>query len=375
MKLKKIILNVSLVVFPLLVLEILSSIVIYNKEKKVGIFFSLFSLEKTQQVNYKINWDKLNNKIIPGKYRHKLSDGKFIEYTINSKGFRGKEFKTKKNTDFRIVAFGGSTTMGLESPDDFTYPAQLEKLFKKGNYNVEVLNFGLSSKSLNFIREILFTETIKLNPDFITIYSARNPVMYDSVGTKIKIDEIKFPKLQRVNLFLINNIMSYRLMFKVYRKILSSNIDTNKIISPYDEKIEHNIYYFTNQYFDTIKQIVNYSEKFKIKVVLIKQATYFNPKIQANIEKKSLEELMTILKTLREKNFYGLNYEESFWIITITILNKNLEKFLGHQNVILVDPIEILLSNKNNFEDYLHLTPDGNKVLAESIFKALKNNM
>ena len=169
--------------------------------------------------------------------------------------------------------------------------------------------------------------------------------------------------------------MSYRLMFKIYRKILSSNIGTNKIISPYDEKIEHNIYYFTNQYFDTIKQIVNYSEKFKIKVVLIKQATYFNPKIQANIEKKSLEELMTILKTLREKDFYGLNYEESFWIITITILNKNLEKFSTHQNVILVDPIENLLSNKNNFKDYLHLSTDGNKILAESIFKALKNNM
>jgi len=199
--------------------------------------------------------------------------------------------------------------------------------------------------------------------------------MYDSVGTKIKIDEIKFPKLQKINLYLINNIMSYRLMFKVYRKILSSNIDTNKIISPYDEKIEHNIYYFTHQYFDTLKQIVNYAEKFKIKVVLIKQAVYFNPEIQSNIQSKSLEELITILQTLREKDFYGLDYKESFWIITIAILNKNLEKFSKHENIILVDPIQNLLSNKNNFEDYLHLTVKGNKILAESIFKALKNNM
>ena len=375
MKLNKVLLNIFLIIFPFLILEILSSIIIYNKEKKVGILFSLFNVEKTKQFNYKINWNKFNNGVVPGRYKHKLNGDRVVEYTINSKGFRGKEFENKKSEDFRIIAFGGSTTMGLESPDGFTYPDQLEKVFKDEDYNVEVLNFGLSSKSLNFIRELLFSETIKYSPNFITIYSARNPIMYDSIGTKIKVNEIKFPKIQKINLYLINNIMSYRFMFKIYRKILSSNIDTSKIISPYDQKVEHNIYYFTDQYFDTIKQIVAYAEKFEIKVALIKQATYFNPKIQKKIQNKSLSELITILQTLRKNDLYGLDYEESFWIISIAILNKNLEKFSEYQNVVIVDPVEALLSNKENFEDYLHLSIKGNKILADKIFESLKNIM
>ena len=82
--------------------------------------------------------------------------------------------------------------MGMESPDDLTYPAQLEKMFENEDIDVEVLNFGLSSKSLNFIRELFFLEAVNYNPDFITIQSARNPIMYDSVGTKIKEEEVKF---------------------------------------------------------------------------------------------------------------------------------------------------------------------------------------
>ena len=79
--------------------------------------------------NYEISWDYKNNKMKPGKYL--TSEG--ISYNINSKGFRGKEFKTIKEKK-RIIAFGGSTTIGIESPDNFTYPAQLEKIL---NENVE----------------------------------------------------------------------------------------------------------------------------------------------------------------------------------------------------------------------------------------------
>jgi lysophospholipase L1-like esterase len=373
MNFKKIFINFSLIILPLLILEIFSSIIIFQKEKKTGVLFSIFNYKKNSQVNYKINWDKSNNKIVPGKYKSKLSDGRVVEYTINSKGFRNKNFNKKKNTDYRIISFGGSTTMGLESPDDLTYPAQLEKKLKNNGYDVEVLNFGFSSKSLNFIRELFFTEAIQYKPDFITIYSARNSIMYDSIGTKIKMKEIQFPKLQKVNLYLINNIMSFRLLFKIYKKILSSNISTEKIISPYDEKTEHNIYYFTNQYFDTIKQIVDYAEKFDIEIILIKQAVYIDPKIQNIIQNRPLNKLIKNLQSLRRNGLFEMNYEDIFWILTITILNKQIDKFEKYNNVTIVDPISSLISNQKNFEGYLHLTINGNNVLAESIYEKIKN--
>ena len=373
MREKKFLLNFTLVVIPLIIIEIFSSIIIYQKEKKISSLFSLFNSNKNLQVNYKINWDNKTNKVIPGEYKTRLRDGRIVKYTINSKGFRNKEFNTKKNTEHRIISFGGSTTMGIESPDDRTYPAILEQILIDKNIDAEVLNFGFGSKSLNFIKELYLLESLTYKPDFISIYSARNSIMYDSIGTKLKIDTVNNPKLQKINFFLINNIMSFRLLYKIYKKILSSNIDSKKIISPFNEKIEHNIYYFLEQYFNTIKQIVDHADKNEIKVILIKQAFYINPEVQKIIREKTLDNLIDTLQNLREIKTFDLSYKDMFWIVTITILNKQLEKFNHYKNVVVVDPIYDLIENKKNFEDFLHLTDKGNYILANSIFKKIKN--
>ena len=373
MRKKKFLLNFTLVVIPLIIIEIFSSIIIYQKEKKISSLFSLFNSNKNLQVNYKINWDNKTNKVIPGEYKTRLRDGRIVKYTINSKGFRNKEFNTKKNTEHRIISFGGSTTMGIESPDDLTYPAILEQILIDKNIDAEVLNFGFGSKSLNFIKDLYLFESLTYKPDFISIYSARNSIMYDSIGTKLKIDTVNNPKLQKINFFLINNIMSFRLLYKIYKKILSSNIDTKKIISPFNEKIEHNIYYFLEQYFNTIKQIVDHADKNEIKVILIKQAFYINPEVQKIIREKTLDNLIDTLQNLREIKTFDLSYKDMFWIVTITILNKQLEKFNHYKNVVVVDPIYDLIENKKNFEDFLHLTDKGNYILANSIFKKIKN--
>lgn len=373
MRKKKFLLNFTLVVIPLIIIEIFSSIIIYQKEKKISSLFSLFNSNKNLQVNYRINWDNKTNKVIPGEYKTRLRDGRIVKYTINSKGFRNKEFNTKKNTEHRIISFGGSTTMGIESPDDLTYPAILEQILIDKNIDAEVLNFGFGSKSLNFIKDLYLFESLTYKPDFISIYSARNSIMYDSIGTKLKIDTVNNPKLQKINFFLINNIMSFRLLYKIYKKILSSNIDSKKIISPFNEKIEHNIYYFLEQYFNTIKQIVDHADKNEIKVILIKQAFYINPEVQKIIREKTLDNLIDTLQNLREIKTFDLSYKDMFWIVTITILNKQLEKFNHYKNVVVVDPIYDLIENKKNFEDFLHLTDKGNYILANSIFKKIKN--
>ena len=167
--------------------------------------------------------------------------------------------------------------------------------------------------------------------------------------------------------------MSFRLLYKIYKKILSSNIDSKKIISPFNEKIEHNIYYFLEQYFNTIKQIVDHADKNEIKVILIKQAFYINPEVQKIIREKTLDNLIDTLQNLREIKTFDLSYKDMFWIVTITILNKQLEKFNHYKNVVVVDPIYDLIENKKNFEDFLHLTDKGNYILANSIFKKIKN--
>ena len=52
-----------------------------------------------------------------------------------------------------------------------------------------------------------------------------------------------------------------------------------------------------------------------------------------------------------------------------TILNKKLDEFKIYNNVIIVNPVDALLSSEENFTDYLHLSPLGNRVLANEISK------
>ena len=109
----------------------------------------------------------------------------------------------------------------------------------------------------------------------------------------------------------MKNIMSYRLMQNL-QKIFSYTIDSKKIVSPYNKSIEHNIYYFEQQYPETIKQMINYANEYDIKIVLIKQAIYIDPEIQKIIKNKNLSELINLLKTVRANSEFRMNYEDIF---------------------------------------------------------------
>jgi len=372
MKIKSVFINFLLVVFSLLVIEIISSSIIFYKEKKVGFLFSPFNIVKFSQTEFVINWDNKTKKIIPGTYFQKNKNGKLVEYNINSKGFRGKEFKVEKTSSNRIISFGGSTTMGLSSPDNLTYPSILESIIQKKNYDAEVLNFGLSSKSLNFIKDLFYSEAINYKPDIITVYSNRNPALYDSTGSKIKYNN-KNLYIKKINTLLANNIMTFRLLFKLYKKVLSIGVKSDKITSPYNSKIEHNIYYFEEQYRNTLEEIIAQSRINSIKVILIKQAVFYNPSIQQKLEEKKIKELIEILKNLKQKGINGYDYNKSFWIVTNVLLNKQLDTLKHYKNVIIVDPTKELLQSQENFYDHIHLSEKGNSIIAQAIYAGIKD--
>lgn len=372
MKIKKIIQNIILIFLPFFFLELISSFAIFKIEKKGGILFNL-NIKKDEVNKYEVKFNNQRTRLLPGYHKYK-SKNNITDYYINSKGFRGEDFNFEKKNQFRLIAFGGSSTIGLESSYNKTYPALLEKKLKNEDINVEVLNFALPSKSLNFARDLFFSEGIKYKPDFISIYSNRNSTMYDSFRSQLKNDNsIKNIKINNIRIFLYENIMTYRLLFKIYRKIKSKKIKNEGFVSPYDDNIIHNIYYFTNQYKNTLADIINFASSKKIKTILIKQGVFINPKIQKKLNEKSIEELIQILRSAQKLKVDNLNYKETFWIITNLILNKQMEKFRSEKYVILVDPVPKLLMDKNNFTDYLHLTSEGNEIIADEIFSITNN--
>lgn len=361
----KIITKTLLVLTSLIFLELFfQTFFIFSGEKKLSILLRPFSEKISKAIinNYQINWDYSKDKMKTGTHNH---DG--IQYTVNSRGFRGKEFDLEKSKK-RIIAFGGSTTAGLESPDDKTYPAQLEFLLNKNRKDYEVINMGFSSKSLNYVKNLLFTEAYKYKPDTIVIYSNRNSIMYDGSFVEVKFDN----NFLKINFFLQENVMTYRFMLKVYKRFLNYNLDQNYLKSPFTPKgINEN--YLLNGYKSSLIEIIDFSKKNNIHVILAKQAYFFTPNIIDEVNNFSVLELIEKYKKDFFIKKYNLSEKENFWIVLGVILNKKLDELESFENVTIVNAVPELLKSKSNFYDYLHLTPDGNFILANEIYKSFKN--
>ena len=139
-----------------------------------------------------------------------------------------------------------------------------------------------------------------------------------------------------------------------------------------------------------MNNIVSFCKKNNIKVVLVKQGFYpvytdleypksldlipnsaiiekllnYHKKTNVTKLRSKQDQLSTDSLTLEQKVIKDL-----FWIYTNIILNNLMDEVkLKNPEIVVVDPTNKLKSKANNFfKDGLHLTSDGNEVIAESI--------
>ena len=359
-----------------LILELfLTFFFIYHQSNYFGPIAKIFykpEIKKKEIDIYKIRWNRHTQKMIPGTYRH--ND---VEFKVNSLGFLGEEFSIKNEKGCRLISFGGSTTAGLGNY--YPYPKILEEKLHNNNFDCEVLNFGFSGKSLNFIENLLVNEAVNYSPNIITIQSNRNAVMYDSYGNSSISPDVISSKFDyyyyKLKMFLFSKIMTYRFIELASKRIISILYDDeNKIVSPYRANTYHLKNYFTSKYINQMNNIINFCKNNDIKVVLIKQPRYIDLEYQKILRGLSKEKILNKLLTYQKEK--KRNKIDLFWMYTSAIINKSLDEIkLNNPDIILVDPIEEILKYKKeiNFvdNDDVHLTRHGNKIVAEKIMLAI----
>jgi hypothetical protein len=112
------------------------------------------------------------------KYFKDIDSGEIVPVTINSHGFRGKDFPIAKPEGvIRVLTLGASSTFGFYSRDDETYPYLLEQQLNArchGPERFEVINFAIPHAHAEQIRTMFLAEGLALDPDIITFYEGRN---------------------------------------------------------------------------------------------------------------------------------------------------------------------------------------------------------
>jgi lysophospholipase L1-like esterase len=172
----------------------------------LGIGIALFLLESAVRVRfgyYGSEADRIRYLYSLREIRHhqaRLSGAPYLTYgltpgypTQNTRGFRGSEIAVPKPPGvFRIVALGGSTTYGdhIAKWED-AYPAQLERVLRERQRQVEVINAGVPGYSSWEMLISLEFQILDLQPDLLLVYEGINdlyprlvrPSQYNGLAT------------------------------------------------------------------------------------------------------------------------------------------------------------------------------------------------
>jgi len=101
---------------------------------------------------------------------------RLLTFTVNSAGGRGPEWALSKPPGaVRILTIGASTTFGVSSPDEATWPARLEEeLRRRHGRPIEVLNAGVPEARLQDLLAALSDRWLGYRPDLVLYYEGYN---------------------------------------------------------------------------------------------------------------------------------------------------------------------------------------------------------
>ncbi len=294
-----------------------------------------------------------------GRYMTKGSrrepDGTRFKSVANNFGFRGGDFFLAKPPGvLRVIALGASSTFGVWSLDDETYPHLLESFLQRqltsrpcGRFrDAEVMNFGIPHLRSGEIRDLFVNEGLAFQPDIVTFYQGANDVR-------------DWKRSWRS-----------RLLFPARRKLL----------------IVHFIAWATESWFSTFSsgdvahQIAGKSQFFVENVSAIRQASAEHGAQFVAVTQQST----SFVGSDRERRG-GVTYEgESallreelaqggrvdIWGLALLAhgeLTAELRSWAVQQGVNLVDFIEVLDGRRDQLTTWVHLSAEGNRLLAEAL--------
>lgn len=279
------------------------------------------------------------------------------EVSINSLGFRGKEFFFKKPAGtYRIVAIGGSTTYGSFLDDSQTYPYYLEKELHKdlNTDKIEVINAGLvSATSAESLTRFLF-KIVPLEPDMIIYYEGYNDLV-PRIFNNFSDDYYHFRKNPQNHLSFLDNFYLYRLIKSGFH---ASLFHPNTTLLSY-------IWKFENMPNDDVQKIENFNKN---------SSRTYERNVDYIITIARAKNITVVLSTFpynKESPNWNDYMPKILWAKGIAENNAVIENLASRYQLPLIHFYDYALLHKNIFHDSIHMNAEGNKELAKFFSKTL----
>jgi hypothetical protein len=107
-------------------------------------------------------------------------ENNLVEYYVNEKGYRGRDFSAAKPPGtIRIIFYGGSATFDVNMPEGRDWPHRVEVILRENGYpQVEVINAGTPGHASWDSFGRLFSEGHLFSPDYVISNNGWNDFRY-----------------------------------------------------------------------------------------------------------------------------------------------------------------------------------------------------
>ncbi|MCC7429297.1 hypothetical protein IT568_00500 [bacterium] len=319
--------------------------------------------EQEKQAKFEENHSVMFHKNSVGNYskyfpnqnrKDKDENGEVFEVVINGKGFRGRDFQTKKEEGTtRIVTLGASSTFGYYDRENETYPFYLEKMLneKFPQKHFEVINLGIPHLKSENILSLFEKEALELKPDFVTFYEGIN-------------DAASAEKKKPMFGFLPEKLQGRFMALAFVESMLTYNVETFS-----QQDFEKHLTGKSQIFLSNLEKINELCKENRIIFLLANQQakseTIPKDKLQGITYEQETEQILQKLKT---QNKISAN---ELYFLTHSVLMKDLEKFASENKIPLVNVIESLNQNRHYLTSWVHLNPKANKIVAGTFYEKI----
>ena len=279
-----------------------------------------------------------------------LETGQRFNVTINKDGFRGRDFtKNKEPGVIRILCLGASSTFGYFDRDDETYPVYLEQILNEryaGKVKFEVINFGIPHLYSPEIYNLFVAEGIQLHPDIVTYYEGSNDSDPPQRWLNQSLANAAVKKIARVLLVakFIDSITG-----KYFKQSLS----------------EKEISDISNYFIQNVNKIYQECRKRDILFIVANQQKASQAFDRAMLKNLTYQQEVEKIKNKLQNTDALLHPELA--ILIHSVLMKKLEDWATANKVPFVDVIGRLDHDRNVLVSWVHLSPRGNRMVAQAL--------
>lgn len=285
---------------------------------------------------------------------------------INSLGFRGKEFDSEDTRPFRVFVLGGSAVFNKLEKDNLPFCEVLdEKLkVKYPERNIEIVNAGVSGYTTFHSLVNLSTRLLDYHPDAMIIYQSWNDIKaWPYLNRKSNYgqmwQELHF-RLETLTALktLASESYTYLAIKALHRVFVSENENKresirrllNKILTP-NEGNDTN--YGESVYRRNIENIIAVAQKNSVQVLLINPLTLVRSRNSEEEKRRIASEFVHV----PEEELPQLVNEAGSILAEVALVS----------DVTYIDLNKHIQQNQVNLMDHIHLTPQGNRLIADYI--------